>query len=48
MRQKPPTPEQAVRDARRADALRANLKRRKAASRKESAPGAAGSRPETP
>jgi len=39
MSQKPPTPEQAQRDARRAQALRANLKRRKAASRKDSPPG---------
>jgi len=35
MSQKPPTPEQAERDARRAEALRANLRRRKAAARKE-------------
>ncbi|MBK8199987.1 MAG: hypothetical protein IPK75_16695 [Acidobacteria bacterium] len=43
MSQKPPTPEQAEREARRVEALRANLKRRKAAARKESgpAPGAA-------
>jgi hypothetical protein len=34
MSQKPPTPEKAERDARRAEALRANLKRRKEASRK--------------
>jgi hypothetical protein len=38
MSQKPPTPEQAERDARRAEALRANLKRRKAAARKETGP----------
>lgn len=34
MSQKPPTPEKAERDARRAEALRANLKRRKEATRK--------------
>jgi hypothetical protein len=39
MSQKPPTSEQAERAARRAEALRANLKRRKAAARKE--PGGA-------
>ena len=38
MIQKPPTPEQAERAARRAEALRANLRRRKAAARKEAAP----------
>lgn len=39
---KPPTPEQQERDARRAEALRANLRRRKAAARKDasSPPGA--------
>ncbi|MEQ9507112.1 MAG: hypothetical protein RLO80_12680 [Hyphomonas sp.] len=40
MTQKPPTSEQAERAARRAEALRANLKRRKAASRKDSGPPA--------
>jgi hypothetical protein len=35
MSQKPPTSDQAERAARRAEALRANLKRRKAAARKE-------------
>jgi hypothetical protein len=34
MSQKPTTPEKAERDARRAEALRANLKRRKEATRK--------------
>ncbi len=34
MSQKPPTPEQTERAARRAEALRANLRRRKEASRK--------------
>jgi hypothetical protein len=38
MSQKPTNPEQAERDARRAEALRANLKRRKAAARKDSPP----------
>lgn len=38
MTQKPPTPEQSERAARRAEALRANLRRRKAAARKETAP----------
>ena len=35
MTQKPPTSEQAERAARRAEALRVNLKRRKAAARKD-------------
>jgi hypothetical protein len=46
MPQKPPTSEQADRAARRAEALRANLKRRKAASRKE--PGPAPDQPDKP
>ncbi len=45
MSQKPPTPEQAERDARRAEALRANLKRRKAASRKDSPPDSGPGKP---
>jgi len=46
MNQKPPSPDQAGRDARRAEALRANLKRRKAASRKEAPPGSGAPRPD--
>lgn len=48
MTQKPPTSEQAERDARRAEALRANLKRRKAAVRKDSGPIGVPGAPEKP
>lgn len=48
MSQKPPTPEQAERDARRAEALRANLKRRKAAARKDPGPASAPDAAEKP